>query len=369
MNVLSNKAYRYRIYPNAAQTVMFAKTFGCVRVVHNRLLQEKIDYYALNGKMLNNTPAHLKSELTWLKEVDAYALCNAQLHVQAAFRNFFRDKSVGFPKFKTKKCGRLSYTTNMVNNNIKISGGSIRLPKVGWVRIKLHRQIPEGHKIKSVTITKEPSGKYYASILTEYEENISMTTLDKSTALGLDYSSPHFYVSSDEEVADMPRFYRKAEARLAKEQRKLSKMTKFSNNYKKQKLKVAKAHEKVRHQRMDWQHKKSRELANLHDYICVEDINMQGMARGLRLAKATNDNAFGQFRTFLDYKLAEQGKQLITIDKWFPSSKSCHCCGYVNSELTLKDREWTCLCCGEHHNRDVNAAINIREQGLLMLAS
>jgi putative transposase len=319
--------------------------------------------------MLHNTPAHLKDELEWLKEVDAFALCNAQLHLETAFRNFFKDKSVGFPKFKSKKSGHCSYTTNMSHNNIKISDGFIKLPKVGRVRIKLHRQIPDGYEIKSVTIVKEPSGKYYASILTVHEEEEVTVPLDESTALGLDYSSPHFYVSSDEEIADMPYFYRNAEKKLAREQRKLSKMVKGSNNYKKQQHRVALAYEKVRHQRLDWQHKKSKGLADQHDFICVEDINMQNMARGLNLAKATYDNGFGQFRNLMSYKLAGQGKRLITIDKWFPSSKSCHCCGYVNSGLTLDDRAWTCPSCGTHHNRDVNAAINIREQGLLMLAS
>ena len=363
-----NKAYRFRIYPNTEQSVLFAKTFGCARAVYNFLLGEKIAYYEENGKMLYNTPAHLKEQFEWLKEVDSLALSNAQLDLQQAFKNFFTQKNVGFPKFKSKHHCAKSYTTNMVNDNIRIEGGKLRLPKVGIVRIKMHRQIPEGCKIKSVTVTQEPSGKYYASILVECETEISEIELHEELALGLDYSSPHFYVDSNGESADMPHWYRNTEKKLAKEQRKLSKMQKCSSNWYKQKKKVARAYEKVRHQRADWQHKKSKELAEQYDIICVEDIHMQGMAQSLKLGKATNDNAFGQFRTFLWYKLAERGKKLITITKWFPSSKTCRFCGTVNAELSLKDRVWTCDCCNATLDRDVNAAINIRNQGLSMLA-
>ncbi len=364
----ANKAYKFRLYPDAEQRVLFAKTFGCARFVYNRMLKDKIEYYQSTGKMLHNTPAPLKEEFPWLMEVDSLALANAQLQLQTAYKNFFREKSIGFPKFRSKKSGRKSYTTNNQKGTIRMEGGKLRLPKVGFVRMKQHREIPEGYSIKSVTILQDPSGKYYASILTEYERVDLNVILDADNAVGLDYSSPHFYVASDGEKADTPQFYREAEKKLAREQRKLSRMTKGGSNWKKQKIKVARAHEKVRFQRKDWQHKKSAELAEKYDYICVEDINLKGMAQSLNLAKATNDNGFGQFREFLSYKLAERGKKLITIDKWFPSSIVCHCCGYVNEELTLATREWTCPCCGEHHDRDINAAINIREQGLSLIA-
>ena len=364
----ANKAYKFRLYPNEEQRILFAKTFGCVRFVYNKMLGDKIEYYQSTGKMLHNTPAPLKEEFPWLREVDSLALANAQLQLQTAYNNFFREKSIGFPKFRSKKSGRKSYTTNNQKGTVRIEAGRLRLPKVGFVRMKQHRQIPEGNTIKSVTISQEPSGKYYASILTEYETEDQIVMLDAEKAIGLDYSSPHFYVSSDGEMADMPSFYREAEIKLAREQRKLSKMKKGGSNWKKQKSIVARAHEKVRLQRKDWQHKKSAELAKQYDYICVEDINLKDIAQGLNLGKSTNDNGFGQFRELLSYKLAEQGKKLITIDKWFPSSKVCHCCGYVNEELTLAIREWTCPCCGEYHDRDINAAINIRNQGLSMIA-
>ena len=266
----------------------------------------------------------------------------------------------------SKKSSRKSYTTNLINGNISIGDGLLRLPKVGKVRVKQHRAIPDEYAIKSVTVSQEPSGKYYASILTEYDAEPIDVPVD--TALGLDYSSPHFYVDSDGNEADMPHFYREAEKKLAREQRRLAKMVKGSSNYRKQKICVAKAYEKVRNCRKDWQHKRSTELAEGYDLIAVEDINYKDMARGLHLAKATNDNGFGQFRKMLSYKLAERGKKLITIDKWFPSTKTCRFCGNVNSDIVLGQSEWDCPCCGKHLFRDHNAAINIRNQGLAMLA-
>lgn len=363
-----NKAYKFRTMPNAEQQELFAKTIGCARFVYNRLLADKIAYYKETGKMLHNTPAQYKNEFPFLREVDSMALCNAQLQVQAAYKNFFRDKSIGFPKFRSKKSSRKAYTTNCINGNIAVAGNFLKLPKMGLVRVKFHRQIPATHHIKSVTFSQDPSGKYYVSVLTEYEAVEPERTLNTDKALGLDYSSPHFYVDSQGTEADMPHFYRQSEQRLAMEQRKLSKMLKGGSNYQKQKLRVAIVYEKVRNQRKDWQHKRSRELADKWDIVCVENINYKGMSGSLRLGKATMDNGFGQFRTFLAYKLAEQGKKLITIDKWFPSSKLCRHCGYINDGLSLSERVWVCPSCGKTILRDVNAAINIRDTGVAQIA-
>lgn len=362
-----NKAYKFRIYPNKEQRLLFEKTFGCVRFVYNKMLSDKIAYYKKTGDMLHNTPAQYKKEFEWLKEVDAFALCNAQIQLQIAYSNFFRDKAIGFPKFRSKHKIRKSYTTNNVKRSIRIENGFLRLPKVGLVNIKLHRKIPDRYSIKSVTISQEATGKYFASILMEYDEEPVDHVLDTNNSIGLDYSSPHFYVDSNGYSADMPHFYREAERKLAREQRKLSKMVRNSKNYQKQKIRVARAYEKVRNCRKDWQHKESTRLANAYDIISVEDINYKGMAQSLKLAKATNDNSFGQFRSFLAYKLEERGKKLITIDKWFPSSKTCRFCGNVNTDLKLGQMEWDCQCCGAHLLRDQNAAINIRNQGLSML--
>lgn len=362
-----NKSYKFALLPNAEQREYFAKCFGCVRFIYNKMLGDKIEHYNEFGKTLRNTPAQYKNEFEWLKEVDALALANAQLQLQTAYTNFFRDPKIGFPKFRSKKSGKNAYTTNNQGDNIRIENGKIKLLKIGWVRVKQHRVIPETHKIKSCTISLSPSGRYSIAILTEYEWEPPVVELSTDRALGLDYSSPHFYVDSQGVEADMPHFYREAEARLAREQHKLSRMKRGSVNYAKQRKRVARYHERVANSRKDWIHKRSKELADAWDYICVEDINLRGMAGSLRLGKSTNDNGFGMFRTILGYKLADRGKVLIKIDKWFPSSKLCHVCGAVNSELTLSDREWDCEC-GEHHLRDLNAAINIRNAGIALLA-
>lgn len=370
---MENKAYLYRIYPTKEQEVLIQKTFGCVRFVYNHFLNDRIKEYKDSKKSLtyfqqNKDLTALKKEYVWLQEPDKNALQYALRDLNAAYQNFFRGvkkgQHVGFPKFKSKKHDRKSYSTaNSNGTDIRIDGNRIHLPKLRFVKAKISREIPTDHRIISATISQRPSGKYFVSIMTECEQPTPAIRLDKSKALGLDYSSPHFYVDSNGDSADMPRFYRDAEKRLAREQRKLSKMTKGGCNYEKQRIRVARAHEKVRDSRNDWQHKESTRLANRYDYICVEGINYQDMARGLKLAKATNDNGFGQFRSMLAYKMAERGKKLITIDKWFPSSKMCRFCGAINSGLTLKDREWDCAC-GAHLSRDHNAAINIREEGL-----
>ena len=364
--MVKNKSYKFALLPNAEQREYFAKCFGCVRFIYNRMLGDKIEHYKEFGKALRNTPAQYKDEFEWLKEVDALALANAQLQLQTAYTNFFRDPKIGFPKFRSKKSGKNAYTTNNQGENIRIENGKIKLPKIGWVRVKQHRAIPETHKIKSCTISLSPSGRYSIAILTECEWEPPVVELSTDRALGLDYSSPHFYVDSQGVEADMPHFYREAEAKLAREQRKLSRMKRGSANYTKQRKRVARYHERVANSRKDWIHKRSKELADAWDYICVEDINLRGMAGSLKLGKSTNDNGFGMFRTLLGYKLADRGKVLIKIDKWFPSSKLCHVCGAVNSELTLSDREWDCEC-GAHHLRDLNAAINIRNAGIALL--
>ena len=363
---MANKAYKFRLYPNKEQEILFNKTFGCVRFIYNKMLGDKIEHYKETKEKLNNTPAQYKIEFEWLKEVDSLALANAQMNLQTAYNNFFRSPKTGFPKFKSKKKNKNSYTTNNQGGTINIIDKHIKLPKIGLVKMKQYRVIPSEQKIKSATISKTPSGKYYISILVEYDFVPPVISLDKNKALGLDYASHSFYVDSQNREADYTKFYRIALDKLAKEQRKLSLMKYSSNNYYKQKLKVAKLHEHISNQRKDWIHKLSTKLANEYDYVCVEDINMQNIAQSLKLGKSTNDNGFGMFRTILEYKLADRGKQLIKIDKWFPSSKMCRFCGNINKDLTLADRVWTCVC-GEFLNRDENAAINIMNVGLSMV--
>ena len=371
-----NKAYKYRIYPNAEQEILINKTFGCVRFVYNKMLANRKEVYEQFKDDKNALkqqkyllPADFKKEFEWLKEVDSLALANAQLNLQTAYKNFFRDKSRGFPKFKSKHHDRKSYTTNNQGGTIRlIDDKTIRLPKLKDVRIKLHRQLPKDAVMKSATISKTPTGKYHISVLVEYEANVAPVAPIIETVLGLDYSSKTLFVDSQANNADYPKFYRQAERKLKKAQHKLSKRQKGSKNCEKQRHKVAKLHEKAANQRKDFLHKLSRQIANAYSAIAIEDLNMRGMAQSLNLGKSVNDNGFGMLKTFLAYKLAEQGKQLVVIDKWFPSSKMCRFCNNENKELTLADRTWTCIHCGAELDRDINAAINIKNEGCRMLS-
>lgn len=342
---------------------MLAKTFGCVRFIYNQMLADKIKHYEATKQKLNNTPAQYKKEFAWLKEVDSLALANAQMNLQTAYNKFFRSPKVGFPKFKSKKSNNRSYTTNCINSNILLANGQLKLPKIGFVKCKQHRQIPNNYILKSVTVSQNPSGKYYASILYEYENQAQ--TIELRSFLGLDFSMHGLYVDSDGNEPCYPRYYRLAEARLAKEQRRLFHMQKGSNNRNKQRIKVAKLHEKVANQRKDFLHKQSRQITNAYDCVCIENLDMKAMSGALRFGKSVADNGWGIFTAFLRYKLGECGKQLVKVDKFFQSSQICNICGCKNSETkNLSIREWTCPDCGTHHNRDINAAINIRNEGM-----
>lgn len=358
-----NKAYKFRIYPNQEQQILFAKTFGCVRFIYNRMLSDKIKYYEETKQKLNNTPAQYKKEFEWLKEVDSLALANAQMNLQTAYNNFFRSPKVGFPKFKSKKSNRKSYTTNCVNGNISIENGQIKLPKIGLVKLKQHRMIPSSYRLKSVTVSQTPSGKYYASILFEYENQVQDKELYHF--LGLDFSMHELYKDSDGNEPAYPRYYRQAEKRLKREQCKLSHMQKGSKNRDKQRRKVAILHEKVANQRKDFLHKQSKRIANSYDCVCIEDLDMKAMSQALHFGKSVSDNGWGMFVTFLQYKLEEMGKKLVKVDKFFASSQTCHVCGYKNIKTkNLSVRVWDCPECGTHHGRDVNAAINIKNEGM-----
>lgn len=329
------------------------------------MLGDKIKHYEETKQKLNNTPAQYKSEFEWLKEVDSMALCNAQLNLQAAYNNFFRNPKVGFPKFKSKHKNKDSYTTNYVNGNIKLQDGYLSLPKLKAVKIKQHREIPQSYRLKSVTVSKTSTGKYFASILFEYEQVIQPIQLQQF--IGLDFSMKELYIASDGSSAQYPRFYRQSQQKLAREQRKLSKMQKGSHNRQKQKIKVAKIHEKIANQRKDFLHKQSRQITNGYDAVCIEDLNMHGMSQALNFGKSVADNGWGMFAAFLSYKLQEQGKLLVKIDKWFPSSKTCSACGAVKKDLTLSDRTYHCESCGIALDRDYNASVNIKNEGMRLV--
>ena len=361
---VDNRAYKFRLYPNAEQIVLINKTFGCVRFIHNNLLSDKIKHYKATGKSLKKEVSEYKEIYPFLYEVDSLALANAKVNLETAYKNFFAHIAK-FPKFY-KKGLHDSYTTNNVNDNIEIVQLGIKLPKLGVVKAKLHRTIGDKEKIKSCTISKV-AGNYYISIITELEKvvtpKVDVKTVSEDKVIGFDFSVPYFYVDSFGNQIGYPKYYRETEKKLIKEQKRLSKKSYRSNNYYKQLRKVQKLHSKVMNQRKDFLHKLSKTLVDNYDVLCFEDINLQEMAKSLRFGKSISDEGFGMFRTFVQYKAERHGKHFIKIDKWFASTKTCCNCGHKNNDITLETRESLCSECNTLHNRDHNAAINIRNEG------
>lgn len=360
------KTYKYRLYPNKEQKIYFSKCFGSVRFIYNKMLNDKIEYYKENNKMLNNTPAQYKKEYQWLKEVDSLALANAQMNLDKAYKNFFRDKSVGFPKYKSKKTNKFSYTTNNQNGTIYIVDNKyIKLPKLKTlIRIKQHRQIPTDGKIKSATISKNPSGKYYISILVKQD----IKELPKNEfAVGIDLGLTDFAITSDGIKYPNPRYLKKSLNKLAKEQRKLSKKKKGSKNRNKQRIKVARLHEKIANQRKDFLHKLSFKLINENQVICLEDLQAKEIQQNKYLSQSVSDVGWYEFRRQLEYKAKWYRRTISFVDKYYPSSQICSNCGENTGKKPLDIREFDCLCCGTHHDRDINASINILHEGLRLL--
>ncbi|EOT43582.1 IS200/IS605 family element RNA-guided endonuclease TnpB [Enterococcus columbae] len=375
------KAYKFRIYPTEEQEIFFAKTFGCVRKVYNLMLNDRKKAYEEvkndpSKKMTFPTPAKYKKEFPFLKEVDSLALANAQLHLDKAYKNFFRDKSVGFPRFKSKKNPVQSYTTNNQNGTVAlIDSKFIKVPKLkSLVRIKLHRQ-PKG-MIKSATISRHSSGKYYISLLCK--EEISELP-ETNSAIGIDLGITDFAILSDGQKIDNNKFTSKMEKKLKREQRKFSRRALLAKkrgvklyearNYQKQRQKVARLYEKVKNQRTDFLNKLSTEIIKNHDIICIEDLNVKGMLRNHKLARSISDVSWSSFVAKLQYKADWYGREIIKVDTWFPSSQICSECGHKDGKKSLDIREWTCPICHTHHDRDIIASINILIEGLRIQTS
>lgn len=378
---MANIAYKYRLYPNVEQQVLLAKTFGCCRKIWNLMLADKNEAYQKDKTFIEPTPASYKKDYPFLKEVDSLALANVQLNQRMAFKEFFKSCKTkkndrGFPKFKSAKTSKRSYTTNNQNGTIKIGDGFIKMPKVGKVKAVIHRKPDVRWNLKSATVSQSSDGNYWCSVLFEYENQISSVCADTDKTIGLDYKSDGLYCDSNGNIATRHKFYRESQAKLAKEQRKLShkkgnkKEEAKSNNFLKQQKRVNKIHRHIANQRNDFLHKASTEIANRYDVVAVEDLNMRSLSnKGFGNGKATMDNGYGMFLNMLEYKLNSRGKYFVKVDRFYPSSQTCHTCGYVNPEIKdLSIRKWTCPACGAVHDRDINAAVNIRNEGLRLLS-
>ena len=381
MTKTKHKSYKFRLYPNQKQMLMFEKTFGCSRFIWNQMLADKIAYYKETGQTLKNTPAQYKKEFPWLKEVDSLALANVQLNLQKAYQSFFKNKNhFGFPNFKSKnKMTHQSYRTNNKQGvgTIRLSDNNnqIKLPKIGWIKVKAHRKLKG--VIKSATISKTSTGKYFVSILCEIkievEENIK--TFPKTNSnIGIDLGLEHFAILSTGEKIENPRFLISASKKLRREQKILSRRGLLAKqrgkslndcmNYQKQRLKVARLHEKISNQRRDFLSKLSINLIKNHDKICMEDLASKDLMRNHHIARAIGDASWSEFCRMLEYKAEWYGKQIIKINRWFPSSQLCSNCKTNSGKKPLHIREWTCDSCGTRHDRDLNASVNILHEGL-----
>lgn len=365
---------KVRLHPTPGQAELFDKTFGCCRYLWNQMLSDEQEFYAATGKHFIPTPARYKKDAPFLKEVDSQALVSVHQQIQKAFNSFFeKPETYGYPRFKRKKDGKNSFQTychhyDTSPDSIYLTDDAIRLPKAGLVKANLYRKPLHWWRLQYVIVTRSKSGKYFCSLIYKYpvtppEEK----TVTPESAIGLHYSTRHFYVNSDGVPADPPAWMKQSSAKLAEMFRKLSRMQRNSQNYREQLHRIQLQCERIANQRKDFIHKESRRITNAYDTVCVGSYNLTSMAKTLRMANVY-DNGFGFFREALRYKFAREGKRYIAVDSLYPSAKTCHVCGSVNENLTLRDRVWTCPYCGATLNRGENAAINIKNQGLAQAA-